>query len=159
MEYVKKYGIIIFIVFAFFMFYKLIICFLIIGLIVLIYGIHYYTFLNNIDHNGIESIGEILRYESDDENYKTPIVKFDAKNGINIEAKPYYYSSTDLSKFRTYKNKINKKITVIYEPKKPERFIIKGERNFNYISLLFISLGGLIFMIVAIANLLGYIEI
>ena len=159
MKYIKKYGILFAIVFAFFMFYKPIICMLMIGSFISFYGIHYYKFLININQNGIESVGKILQYKRDDEGYKTPIVKFETKEGLEIETEPYYYASTDLSKFRTYNKNINKTVTVIYEPNKPKRFIIKSESNFNYISLLFMSLGGIIFLIVAITNLLGYIEI
>ncbi|MEO8236939.1 MAG: DUF3592 domain-containing protein [Flavobacterium sp.] len=154
----KEYSIIIIILFVFFMFYKSIVCALIVGALALYYGIDNLTFLNYINKNGIESLGKILSYESDEEGYKTPIIEFQTLEGNFIKEKPYCYVSSDLSKFRTYKNDINKNITVLYSSERPEKFIIKTEKDFNYGSLIFVIAIGLIFIILTCGNLLGYIN-
>ena len=154
----KEYSIIIIILFVFFMFYKPIVCALIMGALVLYHGIESLMFLNYINKNGIESLGKILSYESDEESYKTPIIEFQTLEGKFIKEKPYYYASSDLSKFRTYKNDINKNITVLYSSERPEKFVIKTEKNFNYGSLIFVIAIGLIFIILACVNLFGYIN-
>jgi len=154
----KKYSIAIILVFVFFMFYKPLICSIIIGLLALFYGIEYFLFFKYIGENGIETTGRILSYESDEDGYKTPIILFKILDGTEIKKKPYYYWSTDLSIFRTYKNHINESVSVIYNPKSPEKFIIKKENQSNYISLLLLGIFGLIFIAIGVFHLLGYIN-
>lgn len=158
MKIIEKYGLIIVVLFVFFMFYKPIFCFLIVGSLALCHGIESLTFLNYIKKNGIESLGEILSYESDEDGYKTPIIEFKTLKGELIKQKPYYYASTDLSIFRTYKNNINKKITVIYSEENPEKFVIKTEKDFNIGTIILMIIVGLIFLVLSIGNLLGFLN-
>lgn len=158
MNFIKKYSIIIIILFVFFMFFKPVVCFLILGVLIFHYGIESFLFLNYITKSGIESIGKIQSYESDNEGYKTPIIEFQTLEEQLITAKPYYYASSDLSKFRTYKSNINKNITVLYSAGNPEKFVIKTEKEFNYGTLAFAMIIGFLFMVIAIANLSGYIN-
>ena len=80
-------------------------------------------------------------------------------NGKKILRKPYYYLSTDLSKLKTYRNKIDKLITIVYNPKDPEKFIIKSEKGFNYFSLIFSVIIGLVFIFISLAQLFNFIRI
>jgi hypothetical protein len=64
-----------------------------------------------------------------------------------------------LSKIRTYKNKINESVSVLYDKENPEKFVIVTERNFNYFSLIFIILVGVVFLIVGTLSLLEIIQI
>ena len=155
----KEYAITIFILFVFFMFYKPVICFLILGSLATFIGIQSWVFIVDIKKNGIESIGKILFYESDEDGYKTPRIEFKTKNGNHIKKKPYYYASTDLSEFRTYKNKINDSVSILYDKKNPEKFVLGNERNFNYFSLILIILVGIVFLTVGILSLLEIIKI
>ena len=155
----KEYAIPIFILFVFFMFYKPVICFLILGSLATFIGIQSWIFIVDIQKNGIESIGKILFYESDEDGYKTPTIEFKTKNGNQIKKKPYYYASTDLSKFRTYKNKINESVSVLYDKNNPEKFVVGNERSFNYFSLILIILVGIVFLTVGILSLLEIIKI
>lgn len=155
----KKYAIPIFILFVFFMFYKPVICFIILGSLISIMSIYYWNFLLDIQKNGIESVGKILFYESDSDGYKTPTVEFIDKNGKQIRKKPYYYVSTDLSKIRTHKKNIDKPINILYDPKNPEKFVIGKERNFNSFSLIFATLVGMIFLTIGICSTLGIINV
>lgn len=157
-RHIKKYGLIVFLTFVFCMFYKPVICFLILGTFVFYYGFHYLFFLNSIDKKGVEVVGKILSYQSDGEGYKTPIIEFESK-GLLIKEKPYYYASTDLSKFRTYDSNIEKLVPILYCPNNPERFILKSEKGFNYFSLFFALIVGLIFMIVGLSHVFGFIKI
>jgi len=147
-----KYQWLYVIAFVFFMFYKPIFCFLLLGTLVVFYVIQYSIFLNNINKNGKEIIGKIVSYEIEQEGYKIPLVEFEI-NGMKILKKPYYYTSTDLSKFKTYKNKIDKSIEIVYIPSDPEKFIIKSEKEFNYSSLLFSVIVGFVFIFISLAQL------
>lgn len=158
MKFIEKYGLIIAVLFIFFMFYKPIFCFLLLGSLALYYGIESLTFLNYIKKNGIESLGEILSYESDEDGYKTPIIEFKTLKGELIKQKPYYYASTDLSIFKTYKNNINKKITVIYSEDNPGKFVIKTEKDFNIGTIILMIIVGLFFVGLSIGNLLGFLN-
>ena len=140
------------------MFYEPQICFIILGLFVLLYGIQYFLFFKNIQKNGIETNGKILSYQSDNEGYKTPIVEFKTLENIEVKKEPHYYWSTDLSKFRTYKNRINESVSVLYDPKFPEKFIIAKDNQSNYISLLFLGIFALIFIAIGVFHLLGYMD-
>ncbi|MFY0603575.1 MAG: DUF3592 domain-containing protein [Flavobacteriaceae bacterium] len=134
-------------------------CFLLLGTAIVLIGIHTLNVVSLIKRNGINGKGEVLFYESDNEGYKTPIIKFTTKEGKIVERKPYFYVSSDLSKIRSYKKRINKIVPIRYNPKNPEEFIITHEGGVNKLSLIFIMLVGLIFFSFAIANLLGYVDI
>jgi len=155
----KRYAISIVILFVFFMFYKPVFCFIMIGLIIVIAVIDSWFLIVTLQKIGIESTAQILHYVSDDDGHKTPIIEFTTSNGNQIKSKPYYYASTDLSIIRTYKNKINTSIDIIYHPKNPEKFVIKKERFFNYFILIFMLLGAITFLIVGTLSLLGIIQI
>ena len=155
----KEYSIPIFILFVFFMFYKPVVCFLILGSLTTLIGIKSWILIVNIQKNGIKSIGKILSYESDEDGHKTPTIEFKTKKGNQIKKKPYYYASTDLSKIKTYKNKINESVSVLYDKKNPEKFVIETERDFNYFSLILIILVGVVFLTVGTLSLLEIIQI
>ncbi|WP_158960686.1 DUF3592 domain-containing protein [Myroides fluvii] len=138
--------------FVFFMFYNPIFCGLQLGALCVYYVVHYATFLNHINKHGKESRGTILSYETEGKGHKTPLVEFEI-NGEQIVKKPYYYASTDLSILKTYKNKINKSISILYDPRCPEKFIIKSEKGFNYFSLIFAGLVGLLFVLISLVQL------
>lgn len=158
MNFSKKTQWLIVIAFVLFIFYKPIFCFLLLGSLILFYVIKYSLFLNNINKNGKETAGKILTYEMEHKGHKTPLVEFEI-NGKKIIKKPYYYASTDLSKFKTYKNKIDKIIPIVYIPENPEKFIIKSEKEFNYFTLIFSSIVGIVFIIISFAQLCNFIEI
>ena len=116
-KYIEKYWIIIALVFIIFAFIKPSICFLILGLVFLIFSIESYKFNKYIYLKGVKCSAKILTYESDYEGHKTPIIEFKIASGEIISEKPYFYASTDLSKIRTYKNKINQNVNILYDPK------------------------------------------
>lgn len=153
---IQKYSIVIFLLFVFFMFYEPQICFIIIGLVILLYGIQYFLFFKNIQKNGVETKGRILSYQSDYEGYKTPIIEFKTLESLEVKKEPYYYWSTDLSIFRSYKNHINEFVSILYDPKFPEKFIILRERKSNYVSVVFLGIFALIFITIGVLHLLGY---
>ena len=73
----RKYEWLFVIAFVFFMFYKPIFCFLLLGTLIILYVIQYSLFLNNVNKNGKEGNGKILSYEIEDEGYKSPLVEFE----------------------------------------------------------------------------------
>jgi hypothetical protein len=158
MEQIKKYWYIIVAFFIFFIFYKPIYCFLILGIIILFSALTSLSFFDYMNKNGIKTNGKILSYEKDEDGHKTPIIEFKTLNGKFITKKPHYYTSTDLSIFKTYPNNINKNIEIIYSPKKPDMFVIKTEKTFNYGSIIFMIIISLIFLGIAIGKILGIIK-
>ena len=149
----KKFAIPIFILFLFFMFYEPIVCFIILGTLVSITSIYYWRFLTYIYKNGTKASGKILSYESDSEGYKTPIISFTTEQGIQIREKPYYHASTDLGILMSYKKEIGRQIDILHDPENPEKFVIKKEKGFNKLTLIFMALIGLIFLIIGIFNI------
>jgi hypothetical protein len=150
----KKYGVIFIILFVFFMFYKPVICFLLLGTLALFYAIYSISSLMDLNKNGIEHHGKIVSYESDDEGYKTPIIEFQISEGKIFTGKPFLHTSSDLDKFQSYQNNINKTIKIIYNPDYPEKFVLKG--NSNYFGMALLIIVGLAFCGISIGNLLGY---
>ena len=153
----KKYGIIFVIRFVFFMFYKPAICFLMLGTALLFYAVYSISSLNQINKNGIENLGKIVSYESDNEGYKTPVIEFEISERKNFTGKPFLHTSSDLDKFLSYQKNINKTVKIIYNPDCPEKFILKD--NFNYFGLIILIIVGLIFSLLSIGSLLGYIDV
>lgn len=142
------------IVFIFFMFYNQMICILMIGVILLSFAIYGIWFVNNIKKNGIERTGKIVSYESNRKGYKTPVIEFQIGEGDFFTGKPSIHSSSDLDKFRTYTENINKTVKIIYSPKSPENFILKDSSN-DFAIILFIVIG-LVLTCFSVGNLLGY---
>ncbi|QSB26137.1 DUF3592 domain-containing protein [Flavobacterium sp. CLA17] len=153
----KEYSIIFVITFVFFMFYKPVICFLMFGTLALFYAIYSVLSLIHITKNGVENHGKIVSYESDNEGYKTPIIEFQISEGKNFKGKPLLHTSSDLDKFQSYQKNINKTIKVIYDPKDPEKFVLKN--NSNYFGLIILIIVGFVFCSISIGNLLGYNDI
>ena len=141
------------------MFYKPIFCFLLLGIITMFLAISSLSFFNYINKNGIKTNGKIISYEKDEYGHKTPIIEFKTLEGELLTKKPYYYSSTDLSIIKTYQNKINRIVEIIYSPKKPEMFVIEKEKKFNYGSVILMIIVSLIFLGIAIGKMLGIINI
>lgn len=159
MKYIEKYWIIIIIAFGFCMFIKPALCMLIIGFVAFYIGVETVIFYRKIQKKGVECIGKIIEYQSDDEGYKTPLVEFTPISGEYVKEKPTFYASSDLSKIRSYKNMIDQTVSVLYDPDDPKRFILTNEKEFNYFFLTFLFLVSLGFLIVGISSLLGYIKL
>jgi hypothetical protein len=158
MKYIEKYWILIVIVFFFSMFINPAICMLIVGSLVFYMGIMAVGFLKKIQNKGVEGVGRILSYQVGNRGYKTPIIEFTPVNGETVTAKPFLYASTDLSKIRSYSNTTDTEIVVRYDPDDPNKFVLDGERSFNYIVFTVFILAGLFFIVLSICNFLGYIK-
>lgn len=141
------------------MFYKPVFCFLLLGILLMFFAISSLTFFAHLNKNGIKTTGKIVSYEKDEDGHKTPIIKFKTLEGNLITKKPHYYASTDLSIIKTYQNNINKNVEIVYSPKKPEMFILEKEKNFNYGSVILMIFISLIFSGIAIAKILGVLNI
>ena len=87
-----------------------------------------------INESGIEIEGTILRYESGNKGHKTPIIQYKTIEGQEIEKQPYFYTSTDLSIIRSYKENINKTVRLKYISQNPEKFILTEENSVNYVA-------------------------
>ena len=124
--------------------------FIFIGLLGIFYAIYVISSLSDFQKKGIEVNGTILSYDSDYEGYRTPIIEFTTLNGIEIENKPKYYSSSDLGKVIKLDKNINSTITILYDPKFPERFIIKDEVTFSHIGIIFLTILSLVSLAIGI---------
>lgn len=152
----KKYSIPFIILFIISMFFKPAFCFLMLGMLLFLYAIYSIFSLNEINKNGIESIGKIVSHESDNEGYKTPIVEFQISDEKSFRGKPFLHISSDLDKFRSFQKDVNKTIKILYHPENPEKFILKD--NSNGFGSVILIIAGLIFISISVASLLGYID-
>ncbi|GAA4125158.1 DUF3592 domain-containing protein [Flavobacterium chungbukense] len=107
----------------------------------LIYSIAGYIFLDNIHKNGIEGIGKIVSYKSDQEGYKTPTIEYQTIDGKNFRGEPFIHGSSDLDKLGAFQQNINIKIAILYSAKSPENFVIKERKSNSAILILFIFIG------------------
>ena len=156
-DFLKKYGLLFFIIFVFFAFYKPIICLLMFGVFALFYVISSILFLNKLNKNGIEIFGEIVSYESDDEGYKTPIIEFQTLEGKNFTGKPILFTSSNLDNFQPYKKDSNKTTKIIYNPEEPEEFIVKN--NSKTFGLILFTILGFVSTAISVTCLLGFNDI
>jgi len=78
--------------------------------------------------------------------------------GAIIEGQPYVYTSTDLSKIRSYKSLLDQSVAVLYDREDPKKFVIASEKIANYSILFIFLLGGVFFVGLGISNLLGYLN-
>ena len=159
MNQIRKNWTIILIAFTFFMFIKPALCFFIVGSLAFYMGTIAIRFLKKIQDKGVECTGKILSFQSDDEGYKTPVLEFTTSEGELINEKPFAYASTDISKVRSYKNMIDKQVSILYDPDDPKKFVLTDEKGFSYFAFSFFILVGLGFIILSICGLLGYIKI
>ena len=140
-------------------FIKPALCFLILGTLISYFGFASVLFLMKIAKTGIEWKGNIIEYQTDNDGHKTPLIEFKTMAGEIIREKPFIYSSTDLSKIRTYKSFIDQSVPILYDKDDPKRFILKNEEGFNYIVFLLFIIAGLFFVGLSISWILGFIQI
>jgi hypothetical protein len=156
----KKYWTYIIIVFVIFILLEPILNLLLIGGLVLFFSLEYLVTIEKLKKNGKEQTGKYLHFEVDgEEGHKTPTIEFITHTGNIVKEQPYYYASTDLSKIKSYNNKIGKPVTIIYDSENPEKFILKKEKNFNYFSLFLMIFIGLMFIVFGTLGILGIIAI
>ena len=155
---IKKYWIVIAVTFGVCMFIKPALCFLILGTLFSYLGLASVIFLKKITKTGIDSIGNIIEYQSDRDGHKTPIIEFTTMTGDIIREKPFIYASTDLSKIRTYSNFIDQSVPILYDPDDPKKFVLKNEEGFKYVVFILFILAGLFFVGLSISWLFGYIK-
>jgi Protein of unknown function (DUF3592) len=154
-----KYRIVIAIAFFLALVIKPALCFLFFGSMGLYLGFKSVRFLTKLRRKGIECTGTILAYNSDEEGFKTPLVEFFPADGSKIASEPYIYASSDLSKFRSFKDKINQPVTIVYDPDDPKKFILEEDDEMNYFFLIILFLVSIVFSSVGISSLLGFIHL
>ncbi len=159
MEDNKKYWILIVLVFVFFMYYKPDVCFIIMGSVFFIIGIHAWVFAYTIKKYGISSFGRVINYESDNDGHTIPIVQYKTKNGKEIIKKPYLYMTAYIGRITTYKNNIYDKVPIVYNPKNPKRFILKEEHSQNHLGVVFITIIGIVLIGVGLSKIFNIISI
>ena len=158
MKYLDKYWNYYVGIFVIFMFVKPALSFLLLGLMIFLKSLDYFIFLKNIKKNGAYTEGKIISYKADNDGHKQPYIQYKTKEGESFVEKPFYYASTDLSIFKTYNDKIDQKTAIIYDKNIPKRIAIESEANFNNFSLIFMFLIGILFFLISVLSLLGYIE-
>jgi len=153
-KYMPIFSIVFFFVSIVLTFYEIFYFLLLLGILLLSVSILALNFLSDIDKTGIEIFGKIVAYDSDEEGHKTPIIEFQTSDGKFFKGTPLIHSSSDVDKFRSYQENINKKIKILYSPDCPENFIIKGKTYTFFLNL--VAIAGLGLIICSIAKLLGY---
>ncbi len=158
MKYIEKYWIGIVCILFFFALVKPAVCFFIFGALIAYIIVSSILFLRSLHIYGKTAVGKILTYQKGSRGSKTPVIEFKTLNGDIISEQPFVYTSTDLSKIRTYKNLIDTEVKVLYDPKNPTKFVLADESGFNNLVLTFGLLVALSFIVVSIFGLLGYIK-
>jgi hypothetical protein len=158
MDLIKKYWIAIVVAFGLCMFIKPALCFLILGTLISYIGFAAVIFLKKIARTGVDWTGNIIEYQSGSDGHKTPLIEFTTMSGDIIREKPFVYTSTDLSKIRTYSKFIDQSVPILYDPADPKKFVLKNEEGFNYVVFIVFILAGLFFVGLIIGWVLGYIK-
>lgn len=158
MQNIRKYWIAIVLVFAVFLFVKPAVCPLILGSVLLYLTYITVPVLRRIAKAGVEGTGTILEYNVGSKGHKTPVIEFATPQGQLIRKTPFFYSSTDLSKIRSYEEMLGQPVAIVYDPEDPEKFVLKGETGFNNLVIGVLALFGTSLWILGISMLLGYIK-
>ncbi len=114
-----------------------------VGLLIFYIAVTGIDFILAMRKRGVECNGKYLSFQPGSDGYKNPNIEFTTLSGELITGKPTAYASTDLSKFRSYKNLIGNEVAILYDPEKPDRFIIADETAFTFfvfIAILLMSL-------------------
>jgi hypothetical protein len=156
-KYTPIFSTVFFFVSAFLMFYEIFYLLLLLGVLCLLISILALNFLNDIDKTGIEIFGRIVAYDSDEDGHKAPIIEFQTSDGKFFKGTPLIHASSDVDKFRSYQENINKKIKILYSADCPEHFIIKGKSYRFFLNL--VAIVGLVLIIFSIVKLLSFNEI
>lgn len=159
MKILDKYWNYYIIIFLIFIFIKPAISILILGLIIFFKGLDYILFIKSITKNGIKTTGEILIFKSDKDGYKLPLIKYKTNEGKIFEEVPYLYIATDLSFFKTYKNRIGQIENIIYDKKYPNKMIQENENKFNYFGIFLMLVIGLLLTTLSVLSLLNFIQV
>ncbi len=133
-----------FIVFVVCMFLKPALCFVLMGLIFILMSIVAIRFLLRMKHVGIDAMGSIVTY-SPENNINTPMIEFKTISGQIIREKPFVYTASSLMLSRLKGNNSMDEVRVVYDPDKPEMFVISADRTFNYTTFIVFIIAGLLF--------------
>jgi hypothetical protein len=156
MKYIQRYWTYIIIVFIISFFIKSALSILLASLLGLYILAETIFILKNIRNEGIECYGKIVKYNTDSDGDKTPVVEFTTKKGETIKEEPLTYSSINIVEIFSRSKEINKPVLIKYNPEDPKYFILVNENNYfaMFIGLLVI----LTFVVVSTLGLLGYIN-
>lgn len=159
-KHIKKYWAVIFGAFVFFMFFKIAVCILILGLVFFAMGLSSILFLNKVQKHGIRCTGKILSFETDSDGDKIPVVQFIVEGSREmITKRPALYTQTDLSKLRSYGKEINKEVSILYDPDDPAQFVLAGKMPSNYVIFAVFMLAGMAALVASAGSLMGYFNI
>ena len=132
--------------------------FLFIGILVLHKTFQTIYLLRKIGRNRIRCLGKITSYEIDNEGLKRPVVEYAPNNSQIIRVKPFYYSATDLTLFRSYSKNMQTEVSILYDPKDFNKIIIEKEKTFNVLTLSLFIIVSTLFIILGMCGLFGIIE-
>ena len=113
------------IVFVVFMFIELMVDFILLGGILLFLSVKSMVMIEKLKKKGREQLGKYVDFNSDYKGYKTPVIEYKTHTGEVIQQEPQYYVSTDLDRFRSYRDKIGTPVKIIYDPEN-QRFSSKN---------------------------------
>lgn len=155
----KKWAVLILVLFIFFMFYKAIVCAIILGLLLLIIGFKTWLFLSNISNNGIKTFGTIQSFgPKDSEGNRLPIIEYFTNNDECITETPKFYAYSSVTRIRNPEKHVGKRTRIVYDPNNVKHFILHGESGFYTFTSVFMMLVGLIFITMASLTLGGFIN-
>jgi uncharacterized protein DUF3592 len=148
MKLVKKYWIAFVIVFLVISIINNTAGIFLVGSFIFYYAITAVAFILDMKKKGVECTGKYLSFKPGTGGHKNPNIEFTTMEGDLITGEPFVYASTDLSKFRSYKNLIGSEVPILYDAEEPKRFIVADETAFA--SIVFAGL--LLFSLAAISH-------
>ncbi len=155
MKFIEKYWILIVVVFAVFAYVKIELSFLLLSSIIFYIAFDHLKGINNLEKNGVRTIGTVVGKNRDRYGYQSPVIRFICMNGNVIEKEPFYYAASDINKFQNFKNVMGKEFTLLYDKNHPEKFVIAEQLFLNRLATRFMIFISLLFFIVAVLSLAG----
>ncbi|UTW64807.1 hypothetical protein KFE94_08915 [bacterium SCSIO 12643] len=158
MDFYNKYAVYFGILFVISMFIEQAFCILILGILIGIISIESLFIRITLNRIGVKCNGEIDGIESDNENFKTPKIKFKTLENEEIIGTPSLYVSTSFSQVQSYKSKIGREIPIIYNPNNPIKFELYNEKGYGTIGIIVTGILSFGLLILGTLELTGIIN-
>lgn len=130
-----------------------------VGCFLLFIGVKSYRDYLLLQNRGKRTVGKIIKFESDDEGYKTPVVVFQDDSGTAIEGKPSYFVSTDLDKVWSPERYMEHHVEIIYDEKNPAHFFLVDGHELQYFFYGMLCLIGVLLVSVSMGVFWGLIHL
>lgn len=128
------------------------------ALIFLYMGVRGILFLKKVNKEGVSKIGKVVAFNVDGEGYKSPVIEYTNNEGILKSGEPELNVSSQLevAGMNLVNTNWNKEVEISYEPENPDKYVIIEEIYENYWALGFVSVLGLVSLLIGISEVFGF---